>query len=44
MLDTQKLVLDRLVRANMYQEVGVVLPGRLDAGDSLLLPAFRWRR
>jgi hypothetical protein len=40
----QKLVFYRVVRANMFEEVGVVLPGRLNARDLLLLPAFHWRR
>ena len=39
-----QLVLDWLVRARMFEEVGVVLQGRFDARDLLLRPALHGRR
>jgi len=36
-------VLDWPVRGSMFEEVGVVLPGRLNARDLLLRPAFHGR-
>ncbi|KAF8498225.1 hypothetical protein F5888DRAFT_232450 [Russula emetica] len=38
-----QFVLDWPVRGSMFEEVGVVLPGRLNARDLLLRPAFHGR-